>query len=794
MKEMKNSQKEILFKGVFDCLKKLRWYDTNNLMPLLYVLCAHHEGHLLSIIGSDSNIFDHRKEVYLQPVEAIDGKESALLREIRLSVPESSFKGQAWRIISDFYSLYSKYINEFYTELIEFILSYYSEYSGIYSNLSTTPKEVVELMLYLVKENDGVFYDPCAGLCGFAVSSKFTSKNIILQEINNTTKVIADVRLNAHDKKLLCQNDDSVSHWRGDEADCLISDLPLGIRLSKIYRDECRSLVLEDFIIDRFIKTPSLRQAVLLVSNGTLFRSNNFSLRKDLCEKNYVDKVIELPAGILPSTGISGSILFLNKDKKHDNITFVYAADCISKGDTNKSHLDLTTLFGRLDKLNEQSSIVDFRTVFKNECVLSPMRYIDTIVEVLPGQQVVNFIGDVAKEIHGVCDFEEKEGKVLTLDDFSNNIADFQSSRHELKTMVLETHYVKIQEKCIVLNPSADKFYINESNTPFYLRRGNFRCFSIDESKYNPFYVVFVLLQRQTQKIIRRMTKYSMGRANLTLLKIPVYLDNKSQEAILRRAYNQERSKLKEKLQKLEILGDRSSGLVHNLGITFTKIGAEINAIKNTSDSPILTALDDNVKFALRQINSSGADFSVVSPELEKDNLVDAVKEYLRGWDNYGYKSFDILPLKVKIPVTTKVEIDLDLFYTMMDCILINAHQHGFNKQKKEGNAVVLSLHAVQIDVDNVNASKEYVMISVSNNGNPFPEGFTLKDFIARGVVGINSSQDGLGGDHIVKIVHLFNGKVSLDNDSNKVTVNILLPIYTTSEDITFDNYENECI
>lgn len=290
------------------------------------------------------------------------------------------------------------------------------------------------------------------------------------------------------------------------------------------------------------------------------------------------------------------------------------------------------------------------------------------------------------------------------------------------------------------------------------------------------------------------MTNYSMSRANLKLLKIPVYLDKKSQEAILRRAYNQERSNLKAKLQKLEILGDRSSGLVHNLGITFTKIGAEVNVLKNTYDSPMIQALDDNVKFALRQINSSGADYSVVSPELGKENLVDTVKEYLRGWDNYGYKSFDILPLNVEIPETTKVEIDLDLFYTMMDCIFINAHQHGFNKQKREGNTIVVSLHAVQIDAGEVNASKEYVMISVSNNGNPFPDGFTLKDFITRGVVGINSSQDGLGGDHIAKIAHLFNGKVSLDNDSNKVTVNILLPIYTTSEDITFDNYENECI
>lgn len=793
MSQIKNTQKSRVFNGLSDCLKKLKGYDANNVMPLLYVLCAHHEGHLLSIVGSKDNIFDFRKESRLQPIETLDGEESALLREIRSSVPDSCFQGQAWRIISEFYYFYSDFINEYYTELIEYILSYYSEYSGIYSNLSMTPKEVVELMAQMVNTTKGVLYDPCAGLCGFATEPQLTGRPFILQEINSTTKVIADVRLNAHNKDLSCQYDDAVANWRGNEANCLISDLPLGVRLSTIYREGCHSLVLEDLILERFINSPSLRRAVLLVSNGALYRSNNFAIRKDLCEKNYVDKVIELPSRILPSTGISVTVLSLDKDKKDRKITFVYAADCIVKGASRTPRLDLPALLKRLNESDSQCVTKDVEIAFKNDCVLSPMRYIDTLIQVLPGQKVVNFIGNVAQELRGVSNYEEKVGKTLSPNDFTNNIAEFQSTKHDLELVHLDSLYVKIQGKCIVFNMTADKFYIHDSDEPLFIKR-NYRCFAIDESRYNPFYVVFVLLQEQTQKMIRRLTNYSMSRSNLTLLKIPVYLDKKSQEAILKRAYNQERSKLKEKLQKLEILGDRSSGLVHTLGITFTKISAEVNVIKNTCDSPIIKALDDNVKFALRQINSSGADYSVVAPELGKANLVDTLKDYLRGWNNYGYKSFDILPVKVEIPEETKVEIDLDLFYTMMDCIFINAHQHGFNKQKMEGNTIVVSLHAVQIDVDNVDAPKRYVMISVSNNGNPFPDGFTLKDFITRGVVGMNSSQDGLGGDHIAKIAHLFNGKVSLDNDSNKVTVNILLPIYTTSEDITFDNYENECI
>ena len=38
-----------------ECLRKLCVYDSNCIMPLLYVLVAHHDGHLVSIISSDSN-------------------------------------------------------------------------------------------------------------------------------------------------------------------------------------------------------------------------------------------------------------------------------------------------------------------------------------------------------------------------------------------------------------------------------------------------------------------------------------------------------------------------------------------------------------------------------------------------------------------------------------------------------------------------------------------------------------------------------------------------------------------
>jgi hypothetical protein len=205
------------------------------------------------------------------------------------------------------------------------------------------------------------------------------------------------------------------------------------------------------------------------------------------------------------------------------------------------------------------------------------------------------------------------------------------------------------------------------------------------------------------------------------------------------------------------------------------------------NDSPTIVALNDNVQFALRQINSTGTDFEYVKPEMVKVNIYDTIDKYIDAWQNFGYSSFDVFQ-SCNVSDDTIVEIDVNLFYTMLDCIFINAHQHGFNKHGNPNNKMLVNLDAV------VYNGNDYIRISFANNGNPLPDNFTIRDYIARGVVGINSFQDGLGGNHIHKILQKFKGLVSLESENEWLTVNILLPVYITSEKTEFKVYECECV
>ena len=108
MNQRDDSRKNRLLVDLQKCIVLLRGYsDLDSLvMPLFYILCAHHEGHLVSLVGKSPNYLTGEK--HIQPLLDAEGNnaESDLLRRIRTSVDERYFHGQTaqaahWRIDPD---------------------------------------------------------------------------------------------------------------------------------------------------------------------------------------------------------------------------------------------------------------------------------------------------------------------------------------------------------------------------------------------------------------------------------------------------------------------------------------------------------------------------------------------------------------------------------------------------------------------------------------------------------------------------------------------------------------------
>ena len=783
---VKESAKEKLFNQLDNCLNALGSYDVNSLMPLLYVVVAHHQGHLLSIIGKSGLLFSGKMQI--QSVEAVDGIESELLKSIRRSVDPHYFEGQSAEIVFRFYETCNQFIQDNYQDIIEHIISFYSSRGGRYAGITNTPLEIATLMASLIEDCHPIkVYDPCAGLCTFSLRQGIKDIPFVGQEIMPFTKVLADVRLDAAEKNATIFNEDSTLEWRdNDGCDVLASELPFGVRLHDVPKDRNRPKLLEDYILYKFIKTPSLKRAVLMVSMGTCWRRDNFDIRKTLCEKNWVESVIKMPAGILPNAGVSTAIVVLNKERNTKDIKFVLADDCIINSGRTRL-LDYQSVIERIEGRDEkQSASVSVGITFEKDCTLDPSAYVQERIEVLPGQKIVKF-SSLATKDRGVRRFDETKGRVLQPEHMCESIAEMHTRNITIEIVDLtKSAYVKICSKGLIFNVRADRFFIKTDEEPLFISP-NYSCFTVLEDKCLPEYLADCVVNAKRFRESALMGQ-GMPRIDWENLLIPIYENLESQKQIVQRIYRQEQNELKKKLESLQLLSGKSSDLIHNLGITFTKISAGIGKLLKDGSNETIEGLNDNVQFALRQINSTGTDFAFVQPELEKVNVYDTLMRYVKGWENFGYKTFDILPIKMEVSDDTKVEIDTTLFYTLLDCIFINAHQHGFNKRENSENKVLIEVEGVAYKEDN------YIRIGISNNGNPLPDNFSVRDFVARGVVGINSSQDGIGGDHVCKIAHHFGGFISIDDDSEWLTFNVLLPVYITSNDTKYIEYECECV
>ncbi|MBR4553040.1 MAG: N-6 DNA methylase [Bacteroidaceae bacterium] len=783
---LKDNKKEILFAQLNKCFSILRSYDIAAIMPLLYVVVAHHEGHLLSIVSDNlHNIFSGKQ--HIQPVEAIDGVESTLLKDIRKSVDSSYFTGQSAEAVFSFYSYCSDYINDYYIEIIEAIISFYSSRGAKYAGISITPKEVAQLMGFLIKKcTPTKIYDPCAGLCTFALMPDVITIPFVGQEIHPLTKVLAEVRLDANRENASIFNEDSTLDWREiDACNVLASELPFGLRLNDTPLDRNRPNIFEDYILYKFINSTLLRKAVLMVGMGSCIRQgDSFTIRKTLCEKNWVESIIKLPAGILPYTGVNTAILVLNKDKNNKDIKFILADDCISTSGRSRT-LDYDSVIARINGADDkQSANVPVGDTFEHNCSFNPGEYILEKIEVLPGQKIVKF-NTLASQIRGERRFVETKGRILQDANMFSSLVEMHTAGTSLNEESLERRmYFKITEKCLIFNVRADKFFIKNDKEAIFISP-NYSCFAVNEDKCMVEYLADCVV-KATQFRESASIGPAMPRIIWDSLILPIYENLDSQRQIVQRIYRQEANELRKKQERLQVLSGKSSDLIHNLGITFTKISAGVGDLMHIENSTTVEALNDNVQFALRQINSTGTDFKHVSPELSKENISAIVDEYIKAWQNFGYSTFDT-SLVNHIADDTKVEIDKSLFFTMLDCIFINAHQHGFNKHEDIDNKMFVVLEGI------IYQDEKYVCCSFANNGAPLPDNFTIHDYVARGVVGINSYQDGLGGNHIYSIAKKFGGYVALESDNEWLTVSILLPIYLTSETV-FKEYECECL
>ena len=394
---------------------------------------------------------------------------------------------------------------------------------------------------------------------------------------------------------------------------------------------------------------------------------------------------------------------------------------------------------------------------------------------------------------------EAEKGVILSPSDFSDDV-NLLFTAQNFTTAQISPNMKAYQGEHIVLSFLQNKIKICKCSfdEPFFVNQNQVAFALKEDSPVSLDYLVYTLLNSRSFKnlsslmnglharVTRQITQYILE------CNVAIDADKNKQHAIinsLKQQYTQrKRTEMQAEMARLGIR-DASSDLSHILGASFDKISNTLASIQSEPISEdLMTSLhviSDNFMYIRRMINAVGADFSKARSQIRDVELNAFINNYVSSWRNYGSSIFN-LAYNSEVSDDTVLRIDEDMFRVLLDAILRNAYRHGFENKKSSDNQVLINTSFSKIN------DTEYVLITIANNGNPFPEGFTLKDYVTRGSIAGKMGNTGLGGYHVWSIVERHNGHMNISCSKTwNAIIEILIPveIYAESDANKFIEY-----
>jgi len=301
----------------------------------------------------------------------------------------------------------------------EYLIKQFADDAGKKGGEFYTPSKVVELIVKLIKPEEGMrVCDPTVGSGGMLIQSVDyirskggNPRNLTLhgQERNLNTWAICKMNLLLHGLS---------DHWiaKGDTIrepklledgelilyDRVIANPPFS--LSNWGREEAEADTLGRFrfglppkdkgdlaFVQHMVATLNHEgKAGVVMPHGILFRGGaEAAIRKGLLEEDVVEAIIGLPSNLFYGTGIPASIVILNRSKaleKKEQVLFINGAGDFEPGKNQNVLRDkdiekLVSAYYTWDNQEKYCRVVDIKEIRENDYNLNIARYIDSAEE-----------------------------------------------------------------------------------------------------------------------------------------------------------------------------------------------------------------------------------------------------------------------------------------------------------------------------------------------------------------------------------------------------------------------------
>ena len=613
------------------------------------------------------------------------------------------------------------------------------------------------------------------------------------------------------------------------KADLIITDIPFGGTFKNDEFDflhwsktkDATSIYLQ-YILDSL---ESDGKAVVTIPNGFLFNTTPSvrQLKKVLVENNWLDAVISLPQGIfLPFTSIASAILCINLNKSNkENCLFIDASDMkltkknIKEQEIEDENIDtILEVFRKRPKIYEDSAQIFAGTFSTEEIIdqefdLTPKRYV--YAETKEAQ--IELFGDEFTQLGEILN------KATQPFDFSPTVTANQIYAKDLKSSVTDyiikngdipktnetkgsTLSLLSQDALLILTHFTNlkpTYFIFEGQP--VLLPNSIKAFEFNIDKVLPEYLITQLHElyftRQLESIRKGSAQQYFSIKDFFKLKIRLPKNLHEQRAIYEKAKEKQLEKkageaeiLTEKLQKqkAEAVSDQIaiiSSIQHELGnklpalkntiddLKAYAIQAEKNAAVFSIDAkirPVLSGEDekevDSIKnifdridsilnYTISMVDDAGgiitSDPSKFKPQ--KARLFEYLKSEI---DNFRQVHGQKENIQFELPVEEgpMMNIDKKQFAKALNNLVLNAIRHGFTDSRKQYHMVF------QLVPDD-----KYDILIIKNDGNAFPDDFTIEKYKQPYQYAGKNGHSGLGGYIINQVIENHGGVMDLIKD-----------------------------
>ncbi len=656
------------------------------------------------------------------------------------------------------------------------------------------PRELTELVLSLVKERGcKIIYNPFAGNASYAMGDFI--KKYYGQEYDPIVYDLAKMRLYLHNIDFSnYKQENSIDNWDDHGVDCIASTPPFGEILNAVQKRHFNASTIEEFLLSRFI-SGNAKCGFFVVSRGTCFKNNGTALRlrKEICEKNMLDMVINLPSGIFSFSGISTSIIVLNKLRtENEAITFVDAEKLYSIRGKREKVLNVDGILHAIKSMNSDVTYrVNNQNLYNNDFSFDVMRYATQVLTASEGQVIIPIKDVLSLDKGQKCEFHnEKIDRVLESSHFVTNVVDFKDVEHDAW---VNQPKIKFEGPHIAINLQG-KIYVHKGNSHFYIGTAlSNSVFKVNEDIVDIEYLAYKLLD--SGLLDKVVGGAYIARVNTNLLlsyKLVIDGDKEKQRKTIAKI---KRSFIDSERKRL---GIREAGgdLSHMLGMPKDTIGNYLDMLLMSDtlsepDRESIKAINDNFRYMLRLINMVGADFSSISMSDSPSHIGIAkfIKDYAASLKHLKFSKCFQLIEDTSLSDNIIVNCDEDMLRVVLDTAFRNAYSHGFEQKYSESNFVKFGCKIVEYD------GHPFVCITIANNGNPMPTDFSLEDFATRGMKAGKMGNTGKGGYHIYSIAKRYGGYINISSSKEwPFILDVLIPALNIDTNNTTEDYGSKCL